>query len=405
MSAPSTPPNANRTRGARSTGGAPRRASRTLLLLVLVAAPCCGRAEGPAPAPAPAAVAEGPTWVWHYTAADAPIRDPVYRQLLAEAPAGTRVVVAAPDEALARVAESVLRPATPDDVSLDVLSIGAPLGGWARDPYLFFDRDGARFALLPPAQNLTAETRGDIEVPDALQALAPDLTVVRRSYVIEGGDVILTSSRAFLGVTTLLKNVGHADDRADALVKDIETTLGREVLVVGRALGAAPYPHLDMFLTPLGERTVALGDPSLASSAFRGADGREQDEVSFGDLGRFRQDTQVRMKALYASIENQLLDAGYRVYRLPILHGEPRGDRPGVLLNWNNVLIQTADGACDVFLPRYGIPELDELAADLWRSWGYRVHPVHMRATVEVGGDVRCLTNVLLPAGAPPFCP
>jgi hypothetical protein len=99
---------------------------------------------------------------------------------------------------------------------------------------------------------------------------------------------------------------------------------------------------------------------------------------------------------VYEQIAGQLAAAGFRVERLPILHGERLDEaRRGVVLNWNNVVtLDTAEGR-QVFVPRYGVPALDRLAHEAWARWGFAVRPIHVRGTVVYGGAVRCVVNVL----------
>jgi len=340
--------------------------------------------------------ATGPdTWIWHYTVGDESVGAGIYRRLLEVMPPDVRACVVAETEQV-EDARRALKRAVADASRVDLVTVNDPLSGWARDRYVFFEKDGRPHVLVAPRELVHPEAHGDLLVPQALKALHPGLVIVEADFLIEGGDLIVLKDRVLVGATSVLLNVHRLDARADPFLERVAEVFGRPVTVVGRSLGEAPYQHIDMFLTPLDERTILLGDPRLALDAFRDAHGTESSRLHFGDAGLFLRQRQLDLVRRYDAVAAELEADGFRVHRVPIAHGEPTAQNTwGAVLTWNNVLLHDSDGRRIAFVPRYNVAPLDGRAREIWEAWGFEVVSVPVRSALGMGGALRCLTNVL----------
>ena len=215
-----------------------------------------------------------------------------------------------------------------------------------------------------------------------------------------------------------------------------EEALGRPVLVVG------PFPqpigHIDMMLTPLGGRRVALADAAagaaIAERALkedpRSVESFERwcEEYFFGDpsirevagvsgpvsapavRGRTREmiERSRTIAPLLDSVAASLEQRGYHVERIPFLFGGPdthaeEPDRERAtratypMLTYNNVLIEDDVDGKRVYLPRYGWLAMDEAARRTWQKIGFTARPVDgLTISAMYGGALRCAVKVLV---------
>ncbi len=364
------------------------------LVVVLLALAAHGRG---ATAARPAASQEWmTTWIWHYVDRDAPIRVPVFRQLLEVAPMDVEVVVASVDDAASARARSSLGDQTRAGRPIHYISTTVPLGSWPRDPYVYFERGHHSCALLPPRHGVTVETAANSAVPLALAARWPGLETREERFALEGGDVFVTDRRVFVGAATLDKNRRHLRIAPEDLLRRIAAVMGRRPIVVGHGGEELLHEHADMFLTPLDDRTVVLGDPRLALGQLPAIAADPEEGAALRALGRYRRSRQLQLIPRYERVASELRAQGIEVRRLPILHGEGNGTGDDqVVLTWNNVLLHHSQGVRHAFVPQYGVRRLDAEAEARWRSWGYVVHAIDMRTTIAHGGAVRCMTNVV----------
>jgi len=203
--------------------------------------------------------------------------------------------------------------------------------------------------------------------------------------------------------------------------KDLfEKQFGQKVVVMGGDDPSTPEvegpanDHLDMALTPFDEKTVAVGDPSLIKKAVEKMSPRRRKEVekqlsalmerpvtlrSLTDDERSGYPNQQRDFDTYArNVEKE----GYRILRLP--YAEPTWGAPNI--TYNNCLIerfQKEDGTHvkRVFLPVYGIRELDNMALDTYKSEGFQVFPIPMATLATRKGALRCISQWLARKGQP----
>ena len=164
--------------------------------------------------------------------------------------------------------------------------------------------------------------------------------------------------------------------------------------------------HLDMAITPLDEKTVAVGDPSLAQKILGKMTPERRTEV-LGQLSKiFGQEVTEEDFAGGRYYPNQQRDFdkyasnmeknGFRVIRSP--YAEPSWSTPNV--TYTNCLQEQftkEDGTKvkRVFLPIFEIPELDNYAVNMYKSEGFEVFPIPMPTLAERKGALRCISQWL----------
>ncbi len=194
-----------------------------------------------------------------------------------------------------------------------------------------------------------------------------------------------------------------------------EKQFGQKVTVMGMDDPSTPRiegpanDHLDMGLTPLDENTMCVADPSLAKRAFASMSSERRSEVaqylssvagerySGSDLlkmesSRYYPNQQQDFDAYAEKLEK----SGYRVVRVP--YAEPGWGTPNI--SFNNCLMERfkkEDGSevKRIFLPVYGIDELDNLAISTYEKEGYEVHPMPLANLATRKGALRCMSQWL----------
>jgi hypothetical protein len=197
----------------------------------------------------------------------------------------------------------------------------------------------------------------------------------------------------------------------DLAVELFEARLGKPVMVLGKDDPSTPQvetpasDHLDMGFTPVDDNTCMLGDPKIARDVFRKMTPERLAEVE--EILSRVEGEQVDLKSYVKTIrkgnkpyefdayEKQLKNEGYNVVRVP--HEEPRMGWP--YISYNNCLMENfeKDGkeVKRVFLPVYGVKELDSLAVKAYEDQGFEVHTMKMDSVSRKWGALRCISNWL----------
>lgn len=284
--------------------------------------------------------------------------------------------------------------AQPDRFQILVLPDVATI--WARDRFVAVRRPtGESTLLLPPVREPAG---GDFWVPQLLARAIPGLAVRPLGFYAEGGDLIAGHDRLFVGAT----NVGFAQEEFQHCTEsELRTLLERQfgkpvVFLPDFADDDEEEPtdldyHLDMFLTVCHDDSVVLADLEWGERLAGGKLHFEQElPLNQEDLEAIREDLAFkrhRLDAVYAC----LVRAGIRVHRIPLLW-IPEADCG---MTYNNVLQEDSPNGPIVYLPQYGINEIDMAAADVYSNLGYEVRPVDVRQVFELQGTLRCVVNVI----------
>ena len=143
-----------------------------------------------------------------------------------------------------------------------------------------------------------------------------------------------------------------------------------------------------MYLMPIGNRTVLVGDPRLAERLLAGSPAKGAVDSYLPGGPDFSEATAARFDA----VAEQCRTAGYRVVRIPVA--------PGVdgrtYITYVNAILDQRDGRRMVYMPTFGPADvLNRAAAAVWAGQGYEVRPVDCTAASRNFGALHCLVNVL----------
>jgi hypothetical protein len=149
----------------------------------------------------------------------------------------------------------------------------------------------------------------------------------------------------------------------------------------------APDHHVGMYMMPIGNRTVLVGDPALAAKLL--ADSPEEaaavaeffpDQPDFGAAPAFN------------AVAETCAAAGYRVVRIPVVPGSDGR----TYLTFVNSIQDERGGRKIVYMPEYGIASsLNRAARAVWTDLGYEVRAVPCESCARNFGTLHCLVNVL----------
>jgi hypothetical protein len=343
-------------------------------------------------------------------------------------PEHTRILILAPD----REAFTVASNPWPERISFVDMPDNYALTIWPQDPFLVVqDEDGPR--LLASPEFARAE---DIEMAKVISDhLGLPLEYAPLNF--EGGNIVADDKFVFIGANTIRLNAIQKNRPERAIAESFRDLLGKPVIVIGPT--PQPVGHIDMMLTPLGERRLMLADPGwgariaaqeLADNPAAVAEFERNCELNFFGHNDITEVTSLdgaiirpppivgttklaiaESQTIAASLDRvaqTLTELDFEVIRLPFLYrlpppnegiaeGETITSQPGYpQLTYNNVLIDTVEDRRTVYLPAYGWAALDDAAARAWRSQGYRVVQIPGFTTNAMyGGALRCSVKVL----------
>jgi hypothetical protein len=313
---------------------------------------------------------------------------PTYRGFLRQLPPGVEVCVVSPSEDEFR---ALVDGVGPVECRLTPVIVGHPITSWARDRWL---------ALTPPGGGPTTllhsraedgaavwpAREGDQRIADDLAAaLAPDVRARQSGLYFDGGDVDADGETAFVRPNVLLRNVQRTVATRDELIAAMSRLLGRRVVL----LDGAPDHHVGMYLMPVGNRTVLVGDPRLAERVLAESPEESAAVASFLPGGPDFSESSV---ASFEAAAQRCRDAGYRVVRIPTVPG--RDGR--TYLTYVNGIIDQRDGRRTFFMPQYSFAgRLNQAATAVWNELGYEVRPVECDGCARCFGTLHCLVNVL----------
>jgi hypothetical protein len=203
--------------------------------------------------------------------------------------------------------------------------------------------------------------------------------------------------------------------------KDLFTKqLGQPIIVMGEDDPSTPQvegpanDHLDMAITPLDEKTVAVGDPSLVRKALEKMTPERRIEVlgkmsdilgttvTEDDFNGLKENASSGVREYpnqqhdFDMYAKNLEKKGFRTVRTP--YAEPTWGRPNI--TYTNCLQEqfTKDDGTKVkriFLPVFDIPEVDSIALDTYKNEGFEVFPIPMPNLATRKGALRCISQWL----------
>jgi len=146
----------------------------------------------------------------------------------------------------------------------------------------------------------------------------------------------------------------HGQDRAQ----------NKKIVSIGRTPEEVPDHHIGMYLTPLGNKRVAVADPLLGLELYqKGPAGGPADVET--DISKYKP---------FLQVVQRLEEEGFLVVRVPMLLTRT----PRVFVSYNNVILERRADKQRVYMPVYGIPSLDRAAGQVFESQGWRVIPIRV---------------------------
>lgn len=326
--------------------------------------------------------------VIHYVRDAADIVLPTYRDFLRQLPPDVtvRVVCRSRDDF-----DDLTKRTAPIKCILSPVIVDHAITGWSRDRWLALrpiDGNGKSVLLSPRAENgaeIWPDRAGDQRVAsDLAAALRSNVTVRPSELYFDGGDFAADDETVFVTPAVMLRNVQHTVATVEQLRDRLATMLGRRILL----LKNAPDHHTAMYLMPIGDRTVLVGDPALARRLLREANQDEDGSHWFAGSPDFSDATIARFDA----VAEQCRAAGYRVVRIPVVP-----DCNGrTFITYVNVIIDQQAGSRVVYLPTFSSADvLNRVAEQTWADLGYEVRTVNCDGCYRYFGVLHCLVNVL----------
>lgn len=309
---------------------------------------------------------------------------PTYRDLLrALDPTVELSIVVQRQSHFARFAKLLTRWRIPNRSRFHAVVVGRAITTWSRDRYTLLSNGHRRVLLVrPEPHRAVAARQNDWYAPFALaRSLGPDTEVRIAPLTFDGGDLTATERHVFVTGLLLGRNPGRALGRPGPLRRWLRRHTGREPVLIGQSPEVVPPHHVGMFVTPLGGRTVLVGDARAGLALLpRGTKLPLPVERRPGFLRRFD------------FVAAELRRAGFQVLRVPLV---PLSDGVTYVTYNNAVLERRRDGRLHAYVPQFGIPVLDAAGRAAFARQGVVVHPIDVRRVYRHNGTVRCLVNVL----------
>ncbi len=266
---------------------------------------------------------------------------------------------------------------------LEPLVTGFEISPWAKDRFGTLQRRGRPVVAVPPHRAAVPGARGNDErVPDLMCGALDHVRCLALPFYFEGGDLISDERHVFVAATLLERNPPLTDLRREELLGQIGDELGREVVPLGGWGEDVPDHHIGMYLTPMGDGRVAVASPELGERLYRALPLEDQVLELQDDPAELRR---------FARVADELRAQGLSVVEVPmLLTASPR-----VYVSYNNALLEQRDGERVVYMPVYGIADLDDAATEVFRGMGWRVEPVRVDDVYSYTGSLRCLVGVV----------
>lgn len=252
--------------------------------------------------------------------------------------------------------------------------VGHALTTWSRDRLAALEGDAI---LAPPRVTTPIGPRaGDWEAPFAIARDVYGASPKIADLVFEGGDFAASEGYVFADANLIGRNLGRGDATKARLEAAVRAAFsGQQVVWLGDAAGEVPEHHIMMYMVPLDDREVLVGDVR------RGA------ELAPG----VRADADPGHAARFDRVAELLAARGFVVHRVPVVVLPGAGS----YLTYTNALFDRDATGKVVYLPTYRTPALDAEAARIYERLGYRVVPIDVSTIHTLNGSLGCLVNVL----------
>lgn len=266
------------------------------------------------------------------------------------------------------------------------------LSPWGQDGYVIVkNKDKGITLIVPISERHSAVSR-------VLSETYPHMTRIVSDLDFDGGNIVSNDRNVFIGYCLIEENNGLGLDEQE-IIQKLEGMFGKNVVIIGDKDHRAPFDHVDMYLTPIGKKTLLLGDSKLAVDLLL-----ETDDSLILDPPIFKKQIELNLSENISGalemVKDKLENQGFRVIRIPyfgvtystqILHG-----KFARFITYNNVLIEEKGKEKIVYLPIYGIESLDKKAIEIYESLGFKVKEVEIGMGItKFGGSIRCLSKIV----------
>jgi hypothetical protein len=273
---------------------------------------------------------------------------------------------------------------------------GHPITTWSRDRWVALGpaAAGGATTLWSPrgeaGDDIWPARAGDAQVGrDIATALTPAVVARRSGLYFDGGDFLADSETVFVMPRVLQRNIQQTVRTQAEFLGLLARELKRRVIL----LDEAPDHHAAMFMVSVGERTMLVGDPSLAHQGVAAELAQSDGDATSGLMGLpGGPDFTAPTQRLFDAVAAQCAAAGYQVIRIPVV---PARDGR-TYLTYVNVLLDQQGRRRVVYLPFYrGVEWLNAAARAVWEQLGYEIRPVDCTSAYRHSGCLHCLVNVL----------
>jgi len=303
----------------------------------------------------------------------------IWKQLFAVLPArvDVQVEVAAPQD-FDRFVRALGD--TPHLERFHPVVVGAAITTWSRDRYAALVDDAGHGAILAPPriETVSVARAGDARSPSAISRALYKREPRTANIVFEGGDLAATPHLVFADVNLQARNLGRAAADRPSIEHELHRRFAQQIVWLGTAVGDVPRHHIMMYMVPLDDHTIAVGD-LRAGIALLGAT-----QLPLADV-----EPEARR---FDRAAGELVARGFHVVRPPVV--VLAGSRS--YITYTNALFDRRDdGKRVVYMPTYAQPALDRAGEQFWRAQGYEVHPIDVSSIYRLNGSLGCLVNVL----------
>ena len=255
--------------------------------------------------------------------------------------------------------------------------VGRPLTTWSRDRMASLDGPSGGGVLAPPRVETGSGPRaGDWDAPFALAREVYHRKPQLAGLVFEGGDLAASRHHVFADANLIGRNLGRGDATRAHLEGALRDTFAQDLVWLGDAPGEVPEHHIMMYMVPLDDHAVLVGDVRLGRTLAPAVEA----------------DPDVDLHARRFDRVAELLAArGFAVTRVPVVVLPGAGS----YVTYTNALFDRDAAGPVVYLPTYRIAALDDAAARLYAQLGYRVVPIDVSTIYRLNGSLGCLVNVM----------
>lgn len=308
---------------------------------------------------------------------------PVWRQLFGVLPGDVEVAVAverAPD--FDRFVTRLHDAGIADLERFTAVVVHRPLTTWSRDRMASLSGPSGGGVLAPPRVATGSGPRaGDWDAPFALAREVYHARPRIAELVFEGGDLAASRTHVFADANLVGRNLGRGDATRAHLEGVLGRTFAQDVVWLGDAPGEVPEHHIMMYMVPLDDHAVLVGDVRLGQQLAPAVEADPDVELH---AARFD-----RAAALLAA-------RGFAVTRIPVVVLPGAGS----YVTYTNALFDRDAAGPVVYLPTYRVPALDAAAARTYEALGYRVVPIDVSTIYQLNGSLGCLVNVMARDGS-----